>query len=330
MVDLIRSIDSSGSGDYTTWQLWEDDCSADLVTDGDNWIGEQVNEEQTSTSTLTISGITTDASNRLIMRAASGASFVDNATPGTDPLRYDTTKGAAYRKTTSYGSVVSISSVRVEVEQLQFRADGNTVAFDALNHTQPYSLKQCIVDSRSTIAVVRAVRLSGNNTLYQNTVIIADNTGPCAIVRTADFEYCTLYVTGTADCVTGNYGTGDFTNCLFLGGSTFQGGTNNHSVDYCVTDLASWESSTATNSVLNATAADEIENDTGVKTTCDLSAKSGGDSDGGGTPLTVTVDIYGQTRDGTSPTVGAFEIVSARAGLSIPVAMYHRQQFNRG
>ena len=63
MTDLVSTIDSGGGGDYTTWQAWEDACSSDLVADGNNWIGEQIDEEITTSTTTTISGITTDATN---------------------------------------------------------------------------------------------------------------------------------------------------------------------------------------------------------------------------------------------------------------------------
>jgi len=112
-----------------------------------------------------------------------------------------------------------------------------------------------------------------------------------------------------------------------LGSSDFQVQTINNNVDYCVTDLSSWESSTASNSVLNATPANEIISDTGNNTTCDLTAKEGGDIESAGTPISgVTVDIFGQTRDGSAPTIGAYEIVSGGPPSSnVPVfTRYYR------
>jgi len=315
MTDLVSTIDSGGGGDYTTWQAWEDACSSDLVADGNNWIGEQIDEEITTSTTTTISGITTDATNRLIMRCTTGSSFVDNATPGTDPLRYDITKGAAVRRTTNYGSVFDQVNVRVEVSQLQFKSDLSSVVWTCSTSTQPLFADQCIFDGKSGSNQLVVYRNSGDRSKLTNCVIVSDgDNGEGILGRDYDARFCTFYCTATTpgSVVAGSYGVGDFDNCLFLNFADWQTSTQVHLVDYCVTDVSSWESSTAANSVLNATVSDEIKSDSGVRTTCDLSAKAGGSSDGGGSPVSgVTIDIYGQTRDGSTPTVGAFEIVSA-------------------
>lgn len=316
MADLINSVGTAQT--YTTWQAWEDACSADLVADGDNWIGEQINEELTVTSALTVSGITTNASNFLTMRTASGASFIDNATPGTDPLRYDTTKGAALRKTNAYDQLIDSSAVRLEIIGLQLKTDTGSKVIRGSGQTQPFLIKQCILDGDGE-RVVEGFRSSGDRSLLQNCVLIQSKSNGIGIyARDLDCEYTTIYGTGsTAEVVFGVYGLNNFDNCLFLNFGDWQQSTRVHTVDFCVTDLASWESSTANNSVLSATISNEIVNDSGVRTTCDLSAKAGGSADGGGTPLTVTVDIYGQTRDATTPTVGAFEIVAAGGDTNV-------------
>ncbi len=320
----VSVIKTDASEDYSTIQAWEDACPADITAGGtnENWEGELFNEEFLNTEGRTVfGGITTDATHKLILRPVSGGGFADNADPTSDALRYQPTLGASIKNTSGYVTVLDFggsSAVRTAFEGVQIQSTSATsILITNPSHTQPITLDGCILDYGRTGSNIFIFTTSGDDSELNNCVLINTITNRGISGRGATLNFCTFYGTSTGSHVIGSYGVFNFNNCLFLGAPDFQGATQVHLVDFSVTDLASWESSTATNSVLNATASDEIENDSGSASTVDLRAKAGGDSDGGGTSISgITTDIYGQTRDGSTPTVGAFEIISA-AGNTI-------------
>lgn len=319
----ISLIKTDGSGDYTSIQAWEDACPSDITASGtnENWEGELFNEEfLNSEGECTFGGITTDATHQLLLRPVTGGGFADNADPTSDPLRYNASLGASIRSTTAYVQMLdfgSSSSVRCTITGIQMKAtDSLARCIDNLTHSQPLMIKGCYLEGAGTSStgahVLRLGESSGTKSIVSNSVLINTTGGVALIESEAGYQFVTFYSNSSTDYVRGsNYDPATYKNCLFLNGSTFQNDGEDNTVDFCVSDLASWESSTALNSVLNATAANEIENDSGSASTVDLRAKAGGDSDGGGTNISgITTDIYGQTRDVSTPTVGAFEIVS--------------------
>lgn len=320
----ISLVKTDGSGDFSTIQAAEDACPADITAGGtnENWEMELFNEEfLDGEGSFNVGGITTDATHQLILRPVSGGGFADNANPASDALRYQPTLGASIRITTQYTQAINFggsSSVRMDIIGIQIKTT-RTLAkcIDNPNHSQPIIIDGCILESAGTGTtgnfIARIGRSTGTDSIVKNTVLIKTVAGN-AVVETkfCTYDFCTFYGATSVSQVRGNYNPATFNNCLFLNSSDWQSATQDHTVDHCVGDFSSWESSTATNSVLNATASDEIENDSGSASTVDLRAKSGGSSDGGGTNISgITTDIYGQTRDGSTPTVGAFEIVSA-------------------
>lgn len=319
----VSTVDTSGSGDYTTWQAWEDACPADITAGGtnENWEGEGVNEEFVgSDAQVTFGGITTDATHRLLMRPASGDGWVDNVDPDTDALRYNSSLGCSLHENRNFQNLLDFggsTTVRCEVLGLQLKASAIAArGIISTSHTQPVLLDQCICDFLSSYGSTQVINLfygSGDVSRIRNSAIIhTGTTSPSLQGRDVVCEYVTFYGSASQSQVLAGYGEHTFTNCLFLNSNDFQASTEVHIVDSCVTDLSSWESSTATTSVLNATGSDEIENDSGSNTTVDLRIKSGGDCDGGGENISgITTDIYGNTRDGSTPTVGCMEVLSA-------------------
>lgn len=318
---------------YNTWAAWEAAAPANLVSITDTWEGDQDNEELTvsSGSIIVVAGTVTNDTYKLIMRAGSGNGFADNATPGSTALRYQPTVGAAVKCTTAWVNAIdfgSSSATRCDIIGLQFQTtSSNTTTLFVNTSTQAVKCYQCIFEGAGTYRVLNMYKNSGDNHVLQNCVVIATNAGAQAFrCNGLTVQYCTLYCAATSvdSAIEGQYGTATLTNCLILNFNDWQKGTQNHSGNYCVTDLGSWESSTFTNSTLSATASSEIENDSAVASTCDLRAKSGGNCDAGGTNISgVTLDIYGQTRDGSTPTIGAFELNVGGGGGSIPIFAYH-------
>jgi hypothetical protein len=265
---------------------------------------------------MSISGKTTDATHRLILRPETGAGWSDNAVPSTTPLRYDSTVSACIRDTASYVQTINIAAdVTVEFHNIQIKnTNEKSRVLEKNNYTQNVSFYGCLLEAkgRPSNPPIRIYQTSGPNALFENCAIIITGAVQAVDGRGGEFKFCTFYSTASTNVVRGSYGVFDFDNCLFLKFPDWQALTNVHTGDYCVTDLASWESSTAANSTLNATPASEIESDTGLESTVDLRAKSGGSSDAGGNPISgILLDMYGQTRDVSTPTVGAFEILAA-------------------
>jgi hypothetical protein len=307
------------SGTYTTWQAWEDACPSDITAAGTNedWIGEQQNEEITvsSGSVCVADGITTDSTHRLIARPVSGGGFKDHANADTNPLRYDGTKGAAIKFTSSFADAFDMC-VDFTLQDLQVQVtDAAGRSGIANNVNKSIKLDGCILEGQSLWVVKFYYSLGSTYSSDRectNCVFVNRGATNTLEGRGWQFYNCTFYSTdNTKTHVNGSYGTFKFVNCLFLGSSDFQNGTQVHTVDYCVTDLASWESSTATNSVLSATASSEVESATTSPATIDLRIKSGSNSEDGGTSTSApTVDIIDQTRSGTWD-VGAWEIQGA-------------------
>src|SRR3954470_6696779 len=93
--DVIKKIGATNTPimmDYTTLEAWAA-AIPDVVALDQQWIGEVYNQGPfVLASSLTLTGISGDSTHRVILRAAAGAGFKDT---GTNPLRYDDTKGAA-------------------------------------------------------------------------------------------------------------------------------------------------------------------------------------------------------------------------------------------
>lgn len=106
----VKSIGSGGGRDYSTLQSWEDACPANLVTADEIWKGEAYNDSE-FTASLSVGGITQDATRYVWLTAAAGQSFQDHASVRTNPLRYDQSKGVGVRRTTGYTTVLDLGSV---------------------------------------------------------------------------------------------------------------------------------------------------------------------------------------------------------------------------
>lgn len=133
MATLVSSIGSGGGRDYSTLQAWEDACSANLVADGNIWKGEACNDSE-FTASLSVSGITQDASNYVWLTAAAGQSFQDHANVRTNALRYNQSNGVGIRRTNTYVNILSLGTTtrlsRVQVEATALNSNAVTLSGD--------------------------------------------------------------------------------------------------------------------------------------------------------------------------------------------------------
>lgn len=147
----VSTISVSVSADYTTLQAWEDAAPADLTTSiagGEIWQGEIVLAADVfsgSTRMLTMGGSTTDATGYKHLTTASGASFVDHADVATNPLRYDSSKGASI--TSSHQEAVLIEEAHSRISKVQIQTTNTAYAGYALRLNADAQAHQCITSS---------------------------------------------------------------------------------------------------------------------------------------------------------------------------------------
>lgn len=313
-------------GDYSTPQAWEDACPANLVTADQIWKGACLNQEFVATAAftpiVTIGGQTTDATRYVELTAASGASFADHADKLSNPLRYDATKGAAFRITGNYVGVVSISTAYTRINRLQINNASFNGALNVEDGVSNVWVDSCILQA-SNNGGHGITRLSGAGVL-SNCLLIA-NAGSsgdiygawwvfpgagskmlnCTVVRPSD-------VGASGSGFTTNYGSVLVQNTAFFGFASllgsFQAGSN-----YNASDLAL---GTGANNQASKTYTNQFENT--LRATQDFRVKTGADLIDTGTNLSgsgITTDIVGITR--TVPhDIGAWESSSPSDALS--------------
>lgn len=311
----IAATSSPTTPDYSTLQAWEDAITADLVAADEQWVGECLDQgEFTGSSTLlTISGQTTDATRNIILRCATGDSFSDNVNVRTNALTYNSSNGVAITSSVGYSRTVYVISDYVTLEGLQIKAtSGNSqvLRWDTDNGT----LSKCILDDNNSV-----MACSGADALKcSNCLFIKRTTGGSTITCSGgygtlnEFHGCTLVVpsgVGTGGTAFNNSGGTNplVKNCAVFGHGTFSNGSFNAGSDYNATDLGTV---LGANSLTSLTFADQVENDAN-----DWRAKGTGSLDGAGTPDSTNLpdDISDTARSATAPTIGAWEVVSAAA-----------------
>src|SRR5215471_8228316 len=118
MPTITNSIGTSGR-DYSTIAAWITALPANLVTDGNSYVGQCYNDSEfVITSTLSFSGHTTDSTHTITLTTGPGQSFRDNASVRTNPLVYDASKGVGVRITTA-NALLTVSDNFVTISNLQ-------------------------------------------------------------------------------------------------------------------------------------------------------------------------------------------------------------------
>lgn len=263
-----------------------------------------------TTSGVNVTGFTTTPAFNLVLKCAAGQSFTDSAA---NALRYNQANGVGFRKTNSYGSVLTISAPYTELIGLQISTTGtsNTIGLTESTNT---AVDSCIIESSSNVRVVSS---TGASASYTNTVIVADEgssastRGVRASYTTPSFDNCTFICTFPNNTSFGIEKSGGAANSIIARNNAFFGfgipmesGGWGIGTDYNATDASSLP--TGINNVLNLIASEQFEN-VASDTALDLRLKAGNSLDGAGTPTAVTTDIYGQPRSLTAPSIGAVE-----------------------
>jgi hypothetical protein len=146
---VVKTIGTSGR-DYSTLQAWEDACPANLVTADQIWRGECYNDTEFSAA-LTIAGETTDATRYVMLTAAAGQSFQDNAGVRSNALTYDRSKGVGLLYTGVWTAVITVSAQYSIISRLQVKTTAST-SYPLGYSNVAILTKDCIFDFLRAIA----------------------------------------------------------------------------------------------------------------------------------------------------------------------------------
>lgn len=333
---VVKSI-GTASRDYSTLQSWEDACPANLVTADQIWKGECYNDSEFAVAgtILTISGQTTDSTRYVWLTCATGQSFTDNTNKLTNALRYNQANGVAARSTAGFLTDASrFTANYTRIEGIQF-------AMDYGSHTSgtgPITLDGSNQTVRNCIAFIKSASANNNhciqadgasNAVVVNCIAVTVQTGGYFSngVGTGSNTFINVICVSLAGTISGRnafhrgYGSPTIYDCYGSGWGNFaRDGTGTG--DYNASDLASpnWPGS-STNCIASLAATNQF---TSVSTTTpDLRVKAGaGLINAGNRQNTYTsdLDIVGQTRSTTTPTIGAWEYISAGGNVSVSLS----------
>lgn len=238
------------TGDYTTLAAWIADCPIDLVAADIVWRGEVQNTELTGTTTLlTISGLTTDATRYVELTAAEGASFADNANVRTNALRYNAANGAAIRSSVTWAQPISCNQPYTRISRLQIKATATgSGAYPALKaFGNGVDVDQCVIEAASSQGITSenggSLTMSGTGVVRNSAVIALQTESASGIARldiggnAYNCAFMALNATVTAG-IRGSYATSTIRNCVFGGVTAVFSGTSTFNATTCATDCA--------------------------------------------------------------------------------------------
>lgn len=294
---------------YSSPELWSAGAPASLVTKDWIWRGEIYKEGSgtdnewvlgsTFVDVLLVFNATTDSTRYYVMTAATGQSFRDNANKLTNALRYNRANGVAIHLAGNNAQLNGSGLAKFYNLQLSVKQSfsywpngtGNTPEFNS-----------CVLYSPLGGRFIE--RAAVYNSSCQN--IALQNGG------LYNFFIASTFI-GNATGAFGNTTGGNITirNCAVFNYTSFGAGADAANSTYNATDLASFGWA-GTGNLVSKTFANQFENITGGSE--DFRVKAGADLINAGIPdatYTNGLDIIGQTRSLTTPTIGAWEYLSA-------------------
>lgn len=322
---VIKSVGATGR-DYATWQLACAAIPLDLVAADQNWIFEcyndaefdfQVNAAYLSSGTGSARTIVADATRTVTFRPAAGQGFRDHANKGTNPIRYDQSKGVGVVVGQGYGSDgIIIDIPYATIDGVQFRSAEGTRTLVAV-HAAGASVKNCIIKCAGGAWWPMWLQSGG---AFVNCVLTTSGSmwGGIVFASAGSAIGCTVFGDTAAPAFFNNLGGGGgitIKDCVAVGCSSFlidynsstgagmwSGGTYSHNASDTTIPVG-------TNNVESFTAANQFVNIASAAT-LDLRPKTGNSLQAGVTDaLMGGVDLLGTTRAGT-PTIGAVEYVA--------------------
>jgi hypothetical protein len=321
-VEIVEQTIGDGTRNYQTIAAWIAACPT-LTTTNQIWKGLIYKEGNGATAwsesiALSSASGKTDADRFVWLEPASGQGFGDNANKLTNALRYNNANGVSLTVSSSSpiygGNNAGFSFIR----NLQLSGLLNTSG----SGTQ-LNLSQCILSSASTSSAL-AQDFGGLN-MTDCVVYTALSSSYMFWPRgnTWSLNNCTFYNTGSAARFAANSGSNNLTvkNSTIFGYTLDAGDVNAFNAaasTYNVTDLAAFSWS-ATGNIVSKVASNQFTSLTGGSE--DFRIKAGADVINAGArdqANTNDLDIVGQTRSTTTPTIGAWEFASVTYTFARP------------
>ena len=334
---IDATVASGGAGTeldpYGSASEWESNEQTDLVSDGDTH--KALATGGIDGTAFTISGWGTDSTH--FVELTSQAS--DDPSGVFDSAKYFLDRG------TGLGAIVAINDDNTKLTSIQFRRDGPgavgsqrpcvSIAAQAAGNT--HDITSCVFLSIAAVASAQKVGIvtsdsdtvltANNNVFYDfddtndDGIDIQSQTAGSAKVINNTFQNCTVALAGLSSTkvlnnifqscgtdVSGTVDTGNSGYNLSDAASGLPGSNNVHSSTLTFKDAAN----------------DDFHLDSGDGDAIGAGIGPSSDSD------VLTTDVDGDARSGTTCDIGFDEFVAVGGGLIIPIAAYHRRQFNRG
>lgn len=318
---LITRTVGSGSrqhASHTAWATWLAANFPNLVALNAIARAElYADSEFTSTGPMTFSGMTCDSTRYVEMVAASGQSFNDNASKLTNALRYNSANGVAIRHTGNYAYFfddTGTTNFKIVFKGLQIKLDAQLST-----NVGAVTLDRCVLEGGAAYIIGGSLSVP---MIAINSVIRATNASGAIASGNATgnlFIGCTLIGAGGANAFNfGNYASGNIVRNSIVVGFAAIGPSARFTTASCTnnaTDLASF--GFGSGHVTSITASATFQN-IGAGTE-DYRIKAGAAVIGAGIrdqSYTADLDILGQARSTSTPTIGAFEyVVTGTPGL---------------
>ena len=210
MATIIESTIGTG-GAYATPAAWFAAAPASFVAADQVWRGLLLNEEFVSTSTFTMGGKTTDATHYFELTTAPSASFKDHASKATNALRYDASKGAAIRCTSSNATInVAQSYTRISNIQVINTNTGATAqpALYTNGVGTNITVDSCIFESWGVNSAIKGtLRMTLAGSVLKNSAVVQNKADATAIIAALalgiSVHNCTLVAVGGVNLTVG-------------------------------------------------------------------------------------------------------------------------------
>lgn len=329
--------------DYTSLASWWAALPATLTqpVEADVWN----DAEYASSSAISLSGVTSSGTNTVLITAAPGESFADNAGKLTNGLRYNALNGAAFSCSGAYTTTLSIATGFVTVSRLQFRQSSsggnNNIALNFASGISNVTLSQLIVQCALLGNSARAISCTGSAVwTLSNVLAVLENSGNSSTSAFGIFlscsgastvEECTVVMpsnttAGTSTGIDVSYSNVTVRNCAIFGFGTALGGSATFGADgHNVTNLSSMGKTSTSNLVSQAyTTATFAQPSSaggafGPSGTMDFRLVTGSALiDAGSSSVSPAFDIVGTTRpQGSAYDVGAWEFSASGTAITV-------------
>lgn len=314
LAGTVTKTIGSGARDFATLALWEASLPANLVTDGNSYVGQCFNDSEFtgSTTLCTLSGHTTDASHTITLTTGAGQSFRDNASVRSNALRYNATNGVGITSTIA-GTVIVVSDQNVVISNLQIKNTGGYgPALKTIGTNTVVDF--CILASARESVAADGSQKYRNTLMYTTTGAIGAlcNSNSFSGIGGPAFYFCNFLVpsdlTAASEAFNGAYSTGTMENCAVFNCTAANAGSTTWTFTTCMTDIASPPTGfsggkTYGNQFVTTTAA---AFDAREKTGADLQGAGTSDATNGATDISGTARPQGGKWD-----IGAWELTSA-------------------